>query len=158
MNSFQKMNQNNSSMIQLSNVQLTRIFEQLGYPGAQIAPYAQVYLQLEPFQIQSMKSSTALSIPMSVNSQSPTVESIISTTTPTPVSAPRISREFVRRLANQLQISESELIDVIQDPNSGNIQELTRRLNEIFNNNMINPPLTEEEVRGLVLITLPSSR
>lgn len=159
MNSSPGMNLNNAGTIQLTNAQLIRIFEQLGYPGAQIAPYAQVFVQLEPFQMQFMGSSP-VAVPMSlVNSRSPTVESIISTTTPTPTSRTnsRINRDFVRRLADQLQISEQELIDVIQDPSSGNIGELTRRLNEIFAN-MINPRLTEQEVRELVMITLPASR
>lgn len=79
-------------------------------------------------------------------------------TSKTPVLQPgvsRVNRNFIRYLANQLDMSEIEFIDMLQDPNYGNIAELTNDLNEDLRG-LINPPLTQDEVRQLIEMTLAS--
>ena len=144
MNSLPAINFSSPNTIQLTVPQLTSIFEQLQMPGAVFAPYTQVAIQLEPFQL----SCNAIAIPItSFNAVSPNIQSIMSCSLPRSYS--RITREFIGQLAQQLEISEADFIAVIQDPNSGNINELTRYLNEIFGEDFI-----QEEVREMVALTL----
>jgi hypothetical protein len=141
--------------VQLTIVQLTNIFDQLGYHGAVFIPQAQVFLQLEPFQLQSLNCS-AVAIPYNMHHQGLTVQSIISSTPNIRHSQSRINRQFVQNLANQLGITEREFAEVIQNPSSGNVDELTHYLNEIFGD-LVNPPLTHNEVREILAMTLPFS-
>jgi hypothetical protein len=159
-NSSIRMDFNSSKIIQLTTPQLTQILRQLGYPTAQVYPHAKVHIQLEPFQFQNLGlSSVALPTshfsPMPYSSGAPTVESIISTTYPSQFKSSRINPDFVQNLADKLQISEKDLIDVIHDPKSEPIAKLTRGLNQIYGD-MVTPPLTENEVLELFKITLPS--
>lgn len=155
-------NLDRSRTVQLTIPQLTQIFEQLGYPGAKVAPYTQTSIQLEPFQIQSLGPAVALPTSprsMSISQVTPgvTVESIISTTTPSPsVPTSRVNRDFIHHLADLLQISEKDFIDVLHDPTSGSIPEITIRLNDIFNG-MIVPPLTGKEVQEMIMTTMPAA-
>lgn len=156
MNSLPSINKSTPATIQLTIPQLTRIFEQLGISGATFASHAQAGIQLEPFQVQSL-GCFSIAIPMpNLNAQSPTVQSIISSTIPTnqlnEMHQTRVDRDFIRRLADQLEISERELIDVIQNPASGNVSELTHYLNDIFGE-LITPPLTQEDIRQMLAIT-----
>ena len=151
MNSLPAINFSSPNVIQLTIAQLTSIFEQLQLHGATFAPHTQVAIQLEPFQL----SCNAIAIPItSFNAVAPNIQSIMSRApTFTSKSKSRITREFIRQLAKQLEISEADFIAVIQDPNSGNINELTRYLNEIFNDKF-----THEEISEMIAITLPYSR
>ena len=64
----------------------------------------------------------------------------------------RINRNFLQYLATLLNLSERELSSMIQDPNYGNVNQLTDYLNNLFG---INPPLTQNEVRQMIELTLP---
>lgn len=130
--------------IQLTVPQIISIFEQAGYHGAQVAPHTQIFVQLEPSQLGT--SFVAIPLP-SLNYPSPTVEFIISATPITTSS--RINQNFIKNMANQLEMTEQELLHIIQSPESGNITEMTNSLNQIFGD-LISPPLTENEVRQLI--------
>lgn len=149
-----------AATVQLTIVQLTNILEQLGYPGAVFMPQAQVFLQLEPFQLQSLNCSSVAIPYANSNNNGLTVQSIIASSVPVVDTSrqqqSRINREFIQNLANQLGITETEFIDVIQNPSSGNVDELTHYLNEIFGD-LINPSLSHEEVREILAMTLPFS-
>lgn len=136
----------NTSTIQLTIPQLTHIFEQLGYTNIQIPPYAQIYIQLEPFQLQSFGSSSiAIPIPYS-NNMSPTVESIICSTKPR---IPVDYKQFIHNLASKLGITDRQFINAIRDSSSGTLGQLTDSLNQIFED-LIPNPLTHDEVHQML--------
>ena len=142
MNSLPAINFSSPNVIQLTIPQLTSIFEQLQLHGATFAPHTQVAIQLEPFQL----SQNAIAIPItSFNAVSPNIQSIMSCSF-TPKST-RITREFIKQLAQQLEISEVDFIAVIKNLNSGSISELTQYLNEICGHNF-----TQEEIFEIVAL------
>jgi hypothetical protein len=131
--------------IQLTVPQLISIFDQLGLPNTQFAPYVDVSLQLESFQL----PSTEINVPLpNLNTQNLTVESIISSSKPMRYNS-RINNNFIKYLADTLKISEKEFIEVIQSPEVGNLDELTTYLNKIFNG-LIKSPLTLDEVSEML--------
>jgi hypothetical protein len=145
MNSLPAINFSSPNTIQLTIPQLTSIFEQLGLNGSTFAPYTQVAIQLESFQL----SCNAIAIPITnFNAKPSNVQSIMSSAiSGLSIRQTRITREFIKQLAQQLEISEKELIAVIQ--NSGNINEINKYLNEIFDYNF-----TQEEIREMIALTL----
>lgn len=149
MNSLPAINFSSPNKIQLTIPQLTSIFEQLGLHGSTFAPYTQVAIQLESFQL----PSNTIGIPITTfNAKPSNVQSIMSSSIPLAPSAfisrnkSRITREFIKQLAQQLEITEKEFIAVIQN---SNLNELTKYLNEIFGLNF-----TQEEVREMIALTM----
>lgn len=147
------LNLSTPTTVQLTIAQLNHIFDQLKLPGATFSPNTKVSLNLNAAQIASLGCSP-ITIPIpNYNFQSPTVQSIISSTTPDiqiNTNKSRINRNFIRRLASQLEISEKDFIEIIKNPSYGNLDELTTYLNEIIGN--VN--LTREEVREMVVMSL----
>ena len=137
---------NSSSEIQLTISQLAHIFEQVGYPDAQIAPFAKVSIQLEPFQLQAFKSPIIIPMP-SLNTQNLTVESIISSSKPI---IPQKPSKLIHDLANKLGITDHQFINAIKGPSAGNLEQLTDNLNHIFDG-LIDTPLTQEDVRLMLI-------
>jgi hypothetical protein len=153
-------------IIRLDIDQLTRIFEQLVLHGATFIPGVQAYLRLNNEQIRSLSTSPLrqLSLPeilppssTSVVNTPSTVETLLRTSPAVaPLNQSRINREFLEQLASVLGLKYDELAHTIQSA-TGTIPELTQRLNDIFMG-FINPPLTQDEVRELVILTLPASK
>jgi len=99
-------------------------------------------------------SSTSL-VPV-VNAPS-TVETLLRTSPAVaPLNQGRINRKFLEQLASVLGLKYDELAHTIQSA-TGTIPELTQRLNDIFMG-LIDPSLTQDEVRELVTLTLPASK
>jgi len=69
----------------------------------------------------------------------------------------RINPTFLTRLAERANMNQRELIDIIQTPMYNDIQQLTNHLNNFFSN-VIQPPLTPQETRDLIMLTSPASQ
>lgn len=163
-----------SGLVPLDANQVNSIFSQLGLQS-QFTPSKQIYLQLTGPQFAQARlpevfTLPTVSIPQSGGITLPSVSSYnlpsvrlpsvslpyasqsygLQLPTASPARYSRINREFVRRLAQSLDISEQELAGLIQDE-SADVPELTRRLNEILPD--LYPPLNYQEVQQLIYFT-----
>lgn len=120
MNPLPDINFNMPSTIQLTIPQLTSIFDQLRLFDAKFSPYTKVSIQLEPFQI----PSNTIAIPITkFNSQPLNVESYMQSF----IKPNKINKTV---LAKQLNITEKELMQLIQN---SDIDELTQTFNKLLN-------------------------
>lgn len=128
-------------LIRLDTNQLIQIFDQVGFCGVTYDPNVHIYIKLNNEQLYPHKCECAVQTKL---------RNIAS------LNQNRINYEFLEKMANIIGLKYEELKDVIQLTDA-TIPELTFKLNNIFKE-LIEPPLTQDEVRDIVALTLPASQ
>lgn len=121
--------------IELEPLQIADILEQLRACKGKICANTHIKIKLSPLQLDLL----------AMNSDDENLDDN------------RINKNFINKLANNLGLSEGEFRNIIHQNETESIPELADKLNEILLG-VIEPPLTQDEVRKLNMMTLPASR